>query len=86
VCLADGVGHAPDPSEVDRAMSYTFTQHVNPVVEQWLGKPILLAHAERCDICGTPSTDLKPQTGWSYGMGEALDVSLCPVCRGEGDD
>jgi hypothetical protein len=83
--VGDALENLPDPSGV-AAMSATWTQHVNPVVEQWLGKPILLVEAERCDLCEKPSTDLKPQTGWSYGMGEALDVSLCPTCRGEGDD
>lgn len=61
-------------------------QDISPAVTEWLGKPMLLVEAARCDICGTPSTDLETQSGWSYALGDTLDVSVCAACRGEGDD
>ena len=67
-------------------MSMTFTQHVNPVVEQWLGKPILVAEAGTCDLCGRISADVQWEAGWSYSLGETVDASVCVACRGEGDD
>jgi len=64
----------------------TWSQHVNPVVEQWLGKPIAVVEAERCDLCGHIGTDVRGEDGWSYSLGETVDVDVCAACRGEGDE
>jgi hypothetical protein len=70
-------------------MSATWTQHVNPVVEQWLGKPIVVGEPDpnpdnRCSICGKPNDDLTG--GWAGPWDEAVWVEVGSCCRGEGDE
>ena len=67
-------------------MSATWTQHVNPAVSEWLGKPILLVAASTCDLCGRESSRLRTLVGWSHSLGEHMEASICPTCAGDDDD
>ena len=59
-------------------MSVTWTLHVEPEVSLWLGKPVLLVEASRCDLCGLPSTSIK-----TVRYDSEQDVSACAECCGD---